>query len=77
MDGGDNMYIRLSLTDGSAIELSAGHFIPVGDKLESAVFKRASAVRVGTTVLVAPKGAAAAEPALVDAVEYVTRSGAL
>lgn len=75
VDGGSNEFVRLALTDGRALELSSGHFVPVGDSLAAARMTRARDVTAGATVLVMAAGGKAAEPVLVDAVSIVHRAG--
>jgi hypothetical protein len=75
LDGETHSFVRISLVNGDALELTPGHFVPVGESLAAAVMRRARDVAVGAPLLVVSKGAAAAEPVLVDAVEAVTRVG--
>jgi hypothetical protein len=73
---GNHAFVRLNLVNGAALELTGGHFVPVGDKLAAAVMTRARDVKAGDAVFVLPAGAAAAEPVLVDSTEAVVREGA-
>jgi len=73
--GGANAFVRLGLVNGRALELTSGHFVPVGESLAKAVMTRARDVQVGSPVLILAAGAAAAEPVLVDSVDEVQRAG--
>lgn len=75
VDGDTATFVRLALADGSALELTPGHFIPVGASLAKAVYARAAAVKAGDLVLVLPAGADSATPVAVEAVASVTRAG--
>ena len=67
--------MRIELVTGASLELTSGHFVPVGESLAAAVMTRARDVAPGATVLIAPAGAKAAEPVLVDGVTTVRRVG--
>jgi hypothetical protein len=73
---GVHAFVRLNLASGAALELTGGHFVPVGAKLSEAVMTRARDIKAGDAVFVLPAGAAAAEPVLVDSAGAVTREGA-
>ena len=68
-------FYRLNLADGKALELTSGHFVPVGASLAEATMTRARDVAAGDAVLVASDGGKTYEPAVVASVEAVERAG--
>ncbi|GBF92408.1 hypothetical protein Rsub_05610 [Raphidocelis subcapitata] len=75
LDGGAHSFRRIELDTGAALELTSGHFVPVGEALATARMTRARDVAAGMRVLVARPGGAAPEAATVAAVSEVTRAG--
>ena len=85
LDGGDkSAFVRLGLADGRALDLTGGHFVPVGASMAAATMKRARDVEAGDLLLVAPAAtgnddaddaAATVTPVAVVAVGAVERSG--
>lgn len=73
--GGANAFVRIALAGGAALELSGGHFVPVGASLAAATMKRARDVAAGDVLLVLPAGAAAARAVAVESVAAVTKAG--
>lgn len=68
-------FVVIGLVNGRSIELTAGHFVPVGSSLKDAVMRRASAVEPGMPMLVLSEDGATSEPVLVDSVGTASRPG--
>ena len=77
VDGGAHEFVRLALADGRALELTGGHFLPVGESLDAATMTRARDVAAGAPLLVLAGGAGAkgVEPVVVTAVSRVAKAG--
>ncbi|KAI8475604.1 MAG: hint module-domain-containing protein [Monoraphidium minutum] len=73
VDGGSHSFVKLNLADGSSLELTSGHFVPVGESLAAAVMKRAGAVAEGEPLLVMSGGGA--EAVIVASIEAITKPG--
>jgi hypothetical protein len=67
--------VRLELAGGRALELSPGHFVPVGQSLAAARMTRARDVAAGDSLLVLSADAKTAVPAAVERVSEVSREG--
>ena len=74
LDGGAHPFVRIDLDSGAALELTSGHFLPVGEALAAARMTRARDVAPGMRVLVAGRGGKAGV-ATVVAVSEVERAG--
>lgn len=71
---GEATFLKIKTAAGSAIELSEGHMIPVGDVALDAL-KLAEHVTVGDVVFVVDEETKKARPSVVTSIERVTRKG--
>lgn len=72
--GGAHEFVRLALAGGAALELTGGHFVPVGSSLAAATMKRARDVVPGDLLLTLARGGAASAEE-VASVTRVTKAG--